>query len=285
MKKFHYFGIMKFLILTFLIGFSRGTQASDFHSPRTAALGGAGHAGPMLNDAIYLNPSFASFLPTYSLGLNYLKYSGSNDNPHGRNYALTVQDGRNPLFQAGLGYQLREDGSWVHLGLSKTVAKRVGFGISAKYFFKEGGSASGHDLTFSTTGVITDTIQTSIVVDNLLQTDTGKARGLVREFILGTKFNVEKIVLVYVDPHIAPAVASSKHFGYETGLEFVFMTDFFLRVGMYKNSNVPSLSLRGNGYGTGLGWVGPRMSFDYGLERTVDPVVSTAHVFGATLYF
>ncbi len=238
----------------------------------------------MLNDAIYLNPSFASFLPTYSIGLNYLTYSGSNSNPHGRNYAVTVQDGRNPLFQAGLGYQLREDGSYVHLGLSKNVAQRYGFGISAKYFFKEGGVGTGQELTFSTTGVITETIQVSVVVDNLLENSAGKSRGLYREFTLGSKFNVEKIVLVYADPHFVPGLSKDR-FGYETGLEFVMLADFFLRVGMFKHSNVPSLSSRGNGYGTGFGWVGPRMSFDYGLERTVEPVVSTAHVFGTTLYF
>ena len=37
-------------------------NASDYQSPRTAALGGAGHASPLLNDAIYLNPSFSSFM-------------------------------------------------------------------------------------------------------------------------------------------------------------------------------------------------------------------------------
>src|SRR5947209_4004303 len=93
--------------------FGLSAQGSDFQSARTAALGGAGHAGPMLNDAIYLNPSYASFLPTYAIGGNWVTFNGKDDHFKGRAANLTVQDGRNEYFQAGVGYTLREDGSFV----------------------------------------------------------------------------------------------------------------------------------------------------------------------------
>src|SRR4051812_23643954 len=90
------FGILKIGAACFLsLGlFSGGIWASDFHSPRTAALGGAGHAGPLLNDGVYLNPSFASFLPSYSVSGNLLLFhgpDGPNGDPsyHGRNYNVS----------------------------------------------------------------------------------------------------------------------------------------------------------------------------------------------------
>lgn len=259
------------------------SEAADYFSPRIAALGGAGHAGPMLNDAIYLNPSFIAFLPTYALGLNYLTYNGSNDNPTGRNYSVSIQDGQNQLFQAGLAYALREDGSFIHLGASKAFANRYGFGLSGKLFFQEG-QTTGKELVFSSTGIIDDSIQTSLLIDNLLESKEAKARNMYRQITIGSKFNLDKIVLVYADPHYTPSLATG-NFGWEAGLEFVLASDLFLRLGNFKNAMVPHIAQYGRGYGLGLGWVAPRLSIDYGLSRTLEPVLVTAHSFGATLYF
>src|SRR5690606_36618254 len=88
---------------------SSTTWGSDFHSPRSSALGGSGRAGPLLNDAITLNPSFCSFLPAYSFSANYSFYEGpgyqtpAGPNSHsGHVYNLSIQDGRTELLQAGV---------------------------------------------------------------------------------------------------------------------------------------------------------------------------------------
>src|SRR5690348_2766114 len=90
-------------LLTPLLSLAFATStavASDFHSPRTDALGGAGHASPLLGDAIYLNPSFTSFIQTHSLSLNYLVYgAGQTNSPYGvidyygHNINVSVLDG------------------------------------------------------------------------------------------------------------------------------------------------------------------------------------------------
>src|SRR5689334_3011746 len=87
------------LSLTTLI--SPQAWSADFLSPRTAALGGAGHAGPLLNDSLFLNPAYISFVPANNVSVNYLSYNGGADtlNPNsGRNYNVGIQDGQNPLF-------------------------------------------------------------------------------------------------------------------------------------------------------------------------------------------
>src|ERR1700733_8413006 len=101
------------------------TEASDFHSPRTAALGGAGHAGPLLTDSIYLNPSYASFIQSYIVSLNYGFFRG-NPQPdgtyaeHGHLVNAAVQDGENSLFQAGVGATIKDDSKVINFGASKS---------------------------------------------------------------------------------------------------------------------------------------------------------------------
>src|SRR6185437_10296999 len=170
------------LSVLLLLAFIPAAQASDYQSPRTAGLGGAGHAAPLLNDSIELNPAFGSFLPTYSMALDF-----AWTNP-GRAYDISVLDGRSDLFQAGVEYTVRDDMSMVHVGASKAFLKRMGFGLGGKFFFGKSGSPSGRDATLALSGIVSDWFQTSFIVDNLFQTDAGIAHGLYREYILGTKF-------------------------------------------------------------------------------------------------
>lgn len=270
--------------------------ASDFQSARTTGLAGAGHAAPLLNDSIYLNPSFAAYLPTYSGAFNFARITESNhaDGSEGAKSRLinaSIQDGRSELFAAGVGYTVREDGSLLHIGAAKTALKQLGFGLGGKFFFTSPGVLAGggkviRDMTFSTTGVLSDSIQTALVIDNLLETDNGKSVGMYREFTLGTKFNIQQILLVYADPHYTPGLPGNSEWGYELGLEFVFMTDFFFRLGNFKNSSLPSQpNLRSQGYTWGLGWIGPRMSFDFAMARALGPKLFTDLTAGVTLYF
>lgn len=262
--------------------------ASDFESPRTLALGGAGHAGPLLNDPIYLNPSFVSFNQSYAIGLSILKYS--NDPYHGRNYNLSLQDGRTEAFQAGVGYTVREDASLVHVVASRQVIPTVlSAGVGAKMLFAPN-QKTARDITVSMGGAVTPWMQLALITDNLIQSDEGKAHGLYREIILGSKINVMGIVFAYIDPHLAPSVPGGNSFGHEMGLEFTLMADLFLRLGTFRNSNVFYQSgLRGNGWGAGIGWVAPRISIDYALSRVNDSrgglQQTTSHNFGATIFF
>ncbi len=267
----------------------KSLSAADFHSPRSVALGGAGHAGPLLNDSLYLNPTFASFYPVVGLATNYLWFNGE-DNQSGRLYNLSVQDGRTPLFQAGVGYTVREDGALLHLGASKKIVQQLGVGISGKIFFPpQGDQEDAFDLVFSMLGVPQHWVQIGFVIDNLIESETSRARGLLREYILGTKFNLVNILLLYVDPHFIPHAPSGKTFGYEMGIEIAPFSDLFLRMGAFKNSKVPHLGVYGRGFGWGIGWVAPKISIEYGMSRVLGTFnglpTSTAHTFGGTLYF
>ena len=272
------------------------TWASDFQSPRTAALGGAGRAGPLLNDAITLNPSFAAFLrERVSAGITYNSFSPTPDMPvpsgstpvgEGRNYQVSLQDGRSPFFEAGVAYTQFTDGSMIHVGASRTFIQRMGFGLGAKFQMNEDRSQVVSDGSLSMTGVITPEIQAALVVDNLFQSGRAQDAGLFREFALGTKLNVMGIVLLYLDPHYIPELPETlgRKFGYELGAEFVMFQDVFLRTGFFRDSKTAATRNFGTGWSLGAGWLGPKLSFDLGFSRAVDPVPADSWTFGATLY-
>ncbi len=278
--------------LALLLFLSIPALASDFQSPRTAALGGAGHAAPLLTDSIYLNPSFTSFLPAYLASVNYGVYKGGDTNPdgtqtvHGHILNAAVQDGRNEMFQAGVGMTIREDAKYFNIGASKALFQKFGVGLGGKYIIPNSGNGvKTQDFNASGTLAATNWATASFMVDNLVDSQGVQDQGLYREFILGTKFNIQNLMLIYLDPHYAPNAPGS-HFGYENGVELTPFKDLFLRAGMFRASNIPELqNARGHGVGYGVGWVGPKLSLDYGLKRTLDPQVTNTHNVGVTFYY
>jgi hypothetical protein len=293
MVKFRLF-IQSLLICGAAISLTRSIAlATDFQSPRTMGIGGAGHAAPLLNDSIYMNPSFGSFLPTYSISANYLFFDGPVKNTpagpmeqHGRNYNASLQDGRSELFQAGVGYTHRDDASFVHVGASRAVIQRLGVGLGGKFYFNTATHSSGRDMTFSVSGIPLDFLNASFVIDNLIQYGSGIPHGLYREFILGTKVNIQNLVLIYFDPHLVPDYpVNGERFGHELGLEIPLMSDLFIRFGNFRNALVPFEAMRGRGWTLGAGWVGPKVSLDYAMSRVIESQSAIAHNFGMTIYF
>ena len=281
--------LLKRLIFTMLVSAlssasSQETWAADFHSPRTTGLGGAGRAGPLLNDAIHLNPSFATFLKErVSAGFNYLAHGSSPDD---RTYQVSLQDGRSPFFEAGISYTRLFSGSMIHFGASRSFIQRTGFGIGAKFIRPDDRGALLSDFSLSATGILTPEIQAALVVDNLIQSDFARANGYFREIALGTKINIMKMILIYIDPHYTPELpaGSSSKLGYAAGAELVLFQDVFLRAGTYRNSKQPIFNTRGDGWGLGAGWLGPKISFDFGYNQTLSDFPSTLWSLGATLY-
>ncbi len=268
---------------------------ADFRTPRTSALGGAGRANPILNDAIYLNPSFASFLPVYSWSANF-KALGEG---RGRAYNVSVLDGRSELFQAGLAYQIRDPFTAAHLVASRKIDSKLTVGAGAKLYFSKDKSKlqNFRDFTVSATYVPLPWLQIAAVAENLDRTPEMAALGMERELILGSRFKLAEKVFVYADPHFklgdslrasATAItggAGRVMSGYEVGGEFEVFKDVYFRAGMFKNSTLSEIRSKANGVAYGMGWVGPKLSFDFAVEHILLPVDQVTHTSGATFYF
>lgn len=259
-------------IFTFCLLCSLNTFATDYQSPRTAGLGGAGHAGPILTDAIYMNPAMMPFLSTYSVSVSHNSYSGPDSTePKGKLQNASIQDGTSPLFQAGVGYTRKTYGNMVNVGASTRVLEKYGIGVGGKFLFGSNTRETAQDLTLGLFGSLSDWVQTGIVLDNAISSPNSRQWNEGREFIVAAKFNFQKILLVYFDPHYAPSKTGS-HTGYEAGMEIPLMSDLFIRGGINRDSFQPHLGAYGKGYGFGFGWSFPRMSLDGSMSRTESPV-------------
>lgn len=253
-------------------------NAVEYHSPRSLGLGGAGRATPLLNDAIYLNPSYASFVPVYSLSGSY-----TNLNPRGRNYHLSVQDSRTELFQAGVGFTKREGNSAINIGASKLAVDRLGFGLGSKFIINDQTRKLTSDFIFSTTYLgAFEWLYSTLVIDNLFG-------NLDRTFYLGLKLIPTQNVNIYLDPFYTPQYRGGNKAGYHVGVELGLLADFFFRVGKYQDGEIPYLNTRGNGFGFSVGWIGPKLNVDYALSRAIqthrgDPF-TTVNSFAATVFF
>lgn len=246
-------------------------------------MGGAGHGGPILTDAIYLNPAMISMLNAYSVSVSSNKFKGPDDSePRGRVVNLSIQDGTNELFQAGVGYTQKSYNRQVNLGASSRVLQQYGIGIGGKYLFGSSSKPSAQDAIISMVGVPLEWMQFGVVIDNALQSSKMQAWNQYREFILGTKFNIQKILLLYIDPHVIPD-RSGETFGYEIGTELPIFTDLYIRGGLNKNSFQSHLGVYGRGHGFGLGWSFPRISFDAAFSRTIEPVETNNFLISITI--
>jgi hypothetical protein len=270
------------------------TFASDFQSPRTAGLGGAGHASPLLGDAIYQNPSFASYAQVHSLSFNYGNFRGGEVNTplgpsefYGHNMNISVLDGtQEALFQAGVGYTRREDVSLIHVAGSKNVSKRVSVGAGVKMIFPNDMSGSRiMDGTLSVTWITAPWLQLALIGDNLF--NAGTSKGFYPEYTLGTKINIMSgMLMIYIDPHLLANLPVGKDaFGYEAGVELPLATDIFIRAGKFQNSNAPFQYQLADGFGVGIGWVGPKLALEYSFSRTSFPMQTNAHTAGMSLFF
>ncbi len=244
-----------------LILLATPSLAVEYQSPRTLGLGGAGRGGPLLNDSIYLNPSYASFTPTYSLTGGYLWFD------KGRNYNLSVEDSRTEMFQAGMGYTKREQNSTLNLGASKTLISNLGIGVGAKYVIDNDTGSKTMNFSLSSSYIATPWAYVSVVVDNVLESADTQARNLYRTVYLGTKFLPLDKVTLYVDPLYSPNYKLGPKAGVAAGAEITVMSDFLLRLGRFQHGEISHLNTRGIGNGIGLGYLGPKVRFDYSFTR------------------
>jgi hypothetical protein len=269
--------------LLLVLTLSGSALATDFTSPRAAGMGGAGHAAPLLNDAIYMNPSVIAMLPAYQVSASHETAKGpDNTEPKALVENVSVQDGTNSLFAAGLGYTRKTYGREVNIGAAERMFDKYGIGIGSKFLFGSDSRTNAQDATLSFVGGPVDWFQGGLIVDNLIASDKTKGWGEYREFILGTKFNIQKILLVYFDPHLVPGKPGDS-FGYEAGVELPLMSDLYIRAGTNKNSFQPALGIYGDGHGFGIGWAAPRMSLDVAITKTIHPVPTNNFLFSVTI--
>jgi hypothetical protein len=259
MKKTHRIGTL-FLLFFLMIS---GANAVEFQSPRTLGLGGAGRAAPWLTDAIYLNPSFASFSPIYTLSGTFTGFD------QGRNYNFSVQDSRTELLQAGVGFTKREENAAVNIGASRAFAKKWGVGLGSKILLDQPSNRMTADFNVSGSVLATEWLNMSLIVDNLIANADQRSRNLHRTLYAATRLIAARKIQLYFDPFFSPDYPGGSKGGFTAGAEIGMLEDLYLRIGRSVDAEIAHLNTRGSGYGIGVGWVGPKISLEGAIHKTL----------------
>jgi hypothetical protein len=156
-------------------------------------------------------------------------------------------------------------------------------GLGGKMRLGTGGDPNLIDGSVSATYIVSPLLQLAFVADNVLETERKRERGLNRQFTVGTRFSIENIWIIYADPHFTPNV--DNQFGLDVGMEFRMFPDLTFKIGHFRESQLPHLNQRGKGYSVGAGWVGPRLSLDLAIVRTLEPIATSSTVAGFTVFF
>lgn len=259
--------------------------AADYYSPRAAGLGGAGRAGALLTDAIYLNPANASFLAGYAGSYSFRSYQGPQDSePKGKVRHFSLLDGRNELAQAGLGYTRGTDRSYFHVSSSRRIAQNLGFGIGYKFGHRSNQLGTYRDASVGLQYNVLRNVQLSFTGDNLFEPAVHADWKQYREFHLGSRISLVDILLVYFDPGMIRGLYNNK-LSYAAGLELKLSSDLFLRVGKNLRTKQTQLQEYGNGYGFGFGWIAPRFSLDFAVYRSQIPQTTRDWLISGTASF
>jgi hypothetical protein len=195
---------------------------------------------------------------------------------------LSIQDGTNSLFAAGVGYTRKTYGREVQVGASTRMFQNYGIGLGGKFLFGSDSREAAQDATLSATGGPLPWLEAGVIIDNLFESAKTKNWNQYREFTVGLKANFQKILLVYFDPHVIPNKPGDS-LGYEVGAELPIFSDLYVRAGMNKNSFQPVLGGYGHGHGFGLGWAFPRISIDAAVTRTFEPARTNNLLFSVTI--
>jgi len=201
---------------------------------------------------------------------------------------VSVQDSRTDILQAGVAYTKRERNSAINIGASRQIVKQVGFGLGSKFIIDNNTSKVTSDMSFATTYIAQEWVYVSIVVDNLIQSEEAKQRNLFRTVFVAFKFIPTKEVEFFFDPLYSPDYRGGNKAGFSLGLELGLLSDFYLRGGKFVDGEITHLDTRGSGYGLGIGWIGPRINFDYAYNRVTSShtnVITAAHAVSTTIFF
>lgn len=251
------------LFLTVFVG-EKPAHAVDFQTSRILALGTTGRGGALLNDTILLNPSLLGFQPVQSI-------SGTYKWVEDKAFNVSVIDGKNKYFQAGIGYTRMPDLDFIHLALAKRATNWLSFGTTAKRYSTRannlaanGQEVSGFDggpsvsVAFpkEVTGVA---LQLGLTGDNLTHKAADEKYLGPKQAGAGIKVNLRDILLLYGDYVQFFPSSSGSYNSYAGAAELSLGADLYARAGLF--------GFREKGWSLGAGWLGPKIGINYGYQN------------------
>lgn len=239
------------------------------------ALGGAGRATTNPMESSHLNPATLSQLTGYYIGAIY---SGEDEGPNsGANkYHLVISDANEDvLFPASLSYskitvsqagQRDVNEQEIQVGIGKTMFEGFAAGFSVKRLSDEtpgGTNISDYNGSFGFLFTPVSVLGIGLVFQDVLNTTQITMNPVVGT---GVQYLLKDLARIRIDWDQPQKSNPDRKGEMMIGLESLFLGEgFALRVGE-KWDQFHGRRL----FGTGLGWQGPKLGFDYAYEKDLD---------------
>ncbi len=287
---------MKTLILIFAVLLA-GVQARAqfFTGPISSATGGAGRAALDPSEAGLLNPASVAHLNTYNISGSYGLGHHDKDGDF-KQWSILASDGsEGASFPGALSYVRRtveplrggvkNTQSDIQLSLAELMGERIAFGVSAHRRSDELSSGQDHVQYNGHLGLLVtplDFLGIGIVAYDIVPASDSVPESVrvVPTFALGSNLIIQKILHFRLDLVRPDKFNPGRRTDVMVGIDSYFRPDFAMRVGgLFKETEDRTF------FTAGLGYKGPKLSFDYTFQKDVRVADSYRHLFDLWLPF
>lgn len=253
-------------------------------------LGGAGRAG-IPKESLFSNPAAAAFLTDSSGFVNYVKPKIPDFNAGGRGYSVGIYDGEQGDWKGAFGYtrssravlqnsrQAYEDRSDLRFILARQLGGSLVGGGQVRYVKTRAGANEEKFIQgdLGTIFQLSGDMRVGITYENILKQRPGEippTLGGGVQYALG--FGIE----TFADGTRQMSGPRKGDKGWAAGAQAPLAAGFVARAGKFQEG-----VRRLKGWSLGLGWIGPRTTFDYSLRTAGTKNRERDHLFGMNVSF
>ncbi len=279
---------MRASLIILISYFLSGTVAvaEIFNGPASAALGGAGRGGLSGAESVFLNPALVPLIQMTEV-IGYYKDGQAGRHQHRNAWGVgAVDSGKDVYFPAAIHYIRSHDtgraiapadGEAFHLALGKNISNRLAIGASA---FRLKHSVFGDRSYTQWNGsvgmlvLVTETMGVAYVLNNIAKPGSEVPMGLREDMNQGVGFYsaIAEIARVRADITRNERFNPDKKMTYMIGIESMVNEYMLFRMG-FRREELTDQRI----YTAGLGFNGPRMKIDYGIEKNTKGAEGAVH--------
>lgn len=274
--------------------FSISAHAQFFTGPISSAIGGAGRAAIDPSEAGLLNPATVAHLRRYYVSGNYGFGSHVNDGDL-QQFGVLLADGtEGNAFPGSLSYVRRtinrRDGvrltqSDINIAIAEFAGDRIAFGLSAHRRTDELSSGGDWEQYNGTLGILVtpyEFLGLGFVLYDFLPLNDFAPAGVqtVPTFAIGSNFLIGETFRIRLDLVRPDKQNPNRRTNVMAGFDSYFRPDFSFRFGGLWSETTDQTFVT-----AGLGYKGPKLSFDYTFQKDVRVAEGARHLFDLWIPF
>lgn len=290
--------IFRVLISVLTVLFCETGWAQVFTGPISGAVGGAGRAALDPSESALLNPASLAHFTRYYAGIQYGIGDHASEGPF-HQYGVMLTDGTPGTLVAGAFSYNRRDSEYsgggdatqqdFQIAVGGFVSKKVSIGIAGHRLIYQppvGGEKSVNNMHVGALMIVTPNLGLAATVHDALPVsdEVPIAAGVIPTYALGLNYVFSpqfRLRLDLVRPEkMYDGKTNDGRINIQTGLETFFQENWVFRLGGHWRETADQVYVT-----SGLGFQGPRLSFDYTFQKDVRAGTGFRHLFDLWLPF